>query len=175
MIGVFYRAALPSSPNRPGAFANSSRVGSLLNRPDVWNTHPVVVFSLGSLVRNTAAVARVSRLYVVYVWGTSSPFSVDHSAYGIGHVAYGIGHVAYAIGRTRSFFIIWPLGRGAAPLRLPRIPIEKTSYGSLCGRGSDTRPASNGRQEDELSQWRNRLSRYREVAGFFMLGEMKGW
>jgi hypothetical protein len=41
----------------------------------------VVVFSPGSLVRNTAAVARVSRLYVVYVWVTSSSFSVDHSAY----------------------------------------------------------------------------------------------
>src|SRR5215208_2809693 len=133
MVEVFYRAALPSSPKRPGASTNSSsrRVGSLLNRPDVWNTPPVVVFSLGSLVRNTAAVARVSRLYVVYVWGTSSPFSVDHSAYehrpcSIRHRSCSIRHRAY-----KKFFIIWPLGRGAAPLRLPRIPIEKTSYGSL--------------------------------------------
>jgi len=137
-------------PQAARSFCNGSRVGSLLNRPDVWNTHPVVVFSPGSLVRNTAAVARVSRLYLVYVWVTSSPFCVCHSAYE----------------RTRNFFIIWPLGRCVAPLHPPRIPIEETSYGSLYDRGSDTRPASHGRQEDELSQWRNRLSRYREVAGF---------
>src|SRR5215208_2856201 len=128
MVEVFYRAALPSSPKRPGASTNSSssrRVGSLLNRPDVWNTPPVVVFSLGSLVRNTAAVARVSRLYVVYVWGTSSPFSVDHSAYehrpcSIRHRSCSIRHRAY-----KKFFIIWPLGRGAAPLRPPINPYQE--------------------------------------------------
>jgi hypothetical protein len=32
-------------------------------------------------VSNTALVARCSRHYVVYVWVTSSPFYVDHSAY----------------------------------------------------------------------------------------------
>jgi hypothetical protein len=40
-------------PQTARSFTNSSsgrRVGSLVNRPDVWNTHPVVVFSPGSLV-----------------------------------------------------------------------------------------------------------------------------
>jgi hypothetical protein len=91
--------------------------------------------------------ARGSRLYVLYVWVTSSPFSV------------GTRHTPFSI--LEGFKVMQSMATWQMRCLLlqPSIPIKKTSYGSLCGRGSDTRLASDGRIEDELSQWRNRLPR----------------
>jgi hypothetical protein len=47
--------------------------------------------------------------------------------------------------------------RRFVPVDAPIILIQKMSYGSLCGRGSETLLASDGRLEDGWSQWRNRL------------------
>jgi hypothetical protein len=81
--------------------------------------------------------ARDSRLYVLYLWVTSSPFSVVTR------------HAPFSI---LERFKDMPNGRRFVHVRLPIILIEKKSYGSLCGKGLDTRPVVRWALEDGSSQ-----------------------